>query len=56
MSWTYDHVADAIYVRSQVFGLDIDHTVEVAPGVMIDYGAGGEVLGVEVLSVGRCKV
>lgn len=50
MPWTYDHSADALYVY---FGdcreHRSDHQVDVAEGIVIDIGADGQALGVEIL-------
>lgn len=51
MRTSYDPEADAFYARFAPEGVGIDGTEEVAPGVMIDFGAEGDVVGIEVLNV-----
>lgn len=51
MKTTYDPEADAYYSRFVPDGVAIAETIEVAPGVMIDLDAAGEMVGIEVLSV-----
>jgi uncharacterized protein YuzE len=51
MRTTYDPEADAFYARFAPDGVSIAHTNEVAPGVMIDLDADGQMVGVEVMSV-----
>jgi uncharacterized protein YuzE len=51
MKTTYDRQADAFYARFAPDGIEIAKTREVAPGVMIDLDAKGDLVGVEVLSV-----
>jgi len=46
---TYDPEADALYVR--LAPRDAQDTREIAPGVMLDFDARGQVIGIEVLSV-----
>ena len=46
----YDPKADATML-SFAKGAKIDHTDEVAPGVLLDFAADGTVIGVEVLYV-----
>jgi len=48
---SYDPEADAFYARFAPEEAEIDETTEVAPGVMVDFDAAGEVVGVEVLRV-----
>lgn len=50
---SYDPQADAFSARFAPQGLTIADTREVAPGVMVDFDAYGDVIGVEVLSVSR---
>lgn len=50
-SHCYDPAADAFYARFAPQGLTIADTREVAPGVMVDFDASGDVVGIEVLSV-----
>lgn len=51
MRTTYDPEAGAFYVRFAPGGVAIEGTEEAAPGVMIDFDADGDVVGIEVLSV-----
>jgi uncharacterized protein YuzE len=48
---SYDPQADAFYARFAREGVEIAETREVAPGVMIDVDANGDLVGVEVVSV-----
>jgi uncharacterized protein YuzE len=49
MKTHFDPLADVLYVR--VSEKRIDHTQTVAPGVNLDIDAGGDLVGIEVLSV-----
>lgn len=49
----YDPEADAMFVWFGPEGVKSAETEEVAPGVMLDLDAGGEVIGVEVLYVSQ---
>ena len=51
MRTSYDPEADAFYARFAPDQTEIAETQEVAPGVMIDLDAKGDLVGVEVLSV-----
>jgi uncharacterized protein YuzE len=48
---TYDPEADALYVYLASRDAKALDTKEVAPGVMLDFDARGQVIGIEVLSV-----
>jgi uncharacterized protein YuzE len=48
---TYDREADALYVRFAPEDTTIQDTREVAPGILLDVGTNGAVVGIEVLSV-----
>jgi uncharacterized protein YuzE len=48
---SYDPEADTFYARFTPGGTAIAETREVAPGVMLDLDANGNLVGVEVLSV-----
>lgn len=48
---SYDPIADAFSAWFAPDTMIADHTDEVAPGVMIDYDALGNAIGVEVLGV-----
>ncbi len=49
---SYDPEADAFAAYFGPVGTTSVETREVAPGVLLDFDAGGNVIGVEVLSVG----
>ena len=51
MKIEFDQVADALYV--QLTEGEIEKTEEIKPGVILDYDANGNVLGVELLYVSR---
>ncbi len=51
MRTSYDPDADAFYARFAPEGTAVARTTEVAPGVMLDLDASGQVVGIEVLSV-----
>lgn len=51
MRTSYDPEADAFYARFAPDGVAIEGTDEVAPGVMVDFDADGDVVGIEVLNV-----
>ena len=51
MRTSFDPVADAFYTRFAPVDAAIGRTEEVAPGVMLDLDASGQLVGVEVLSV-----
>ncbi len=51
MRTSYDPQADAFYARFAPDGTAVAETTEVAPGVMIDLDEGGQMIGIEVLSV-----
>jgi uncharacterized protein YuzE len=51
MKTSYDPAADAFYARFAPDDIQIAETKEVAPGVMIDLDASGNMVGIEVLSV-----
>jgi uncharacterized protein YuzE len=51
MKTSYDPEADAYYARFVPDGVQVAETVEVAPGVMVDVDADGQMVGIEVLSV-----
>ncbi|WP_375460660.1 DUF2283 domain-containing protein [uncultured Enterovirga sp.] len=46
---TFDAEADAAY--AYVTGHPVDETEDVAPGIIVDYDADGQPVGVELLSV-----
>ncbi|MBV1800368.1 DUF2283 domain-containing protein [Siccirubricoccus sp. G192] len=48
---SYDPEADAAFVSFGPKGAQSTETVEVAPGILLDYDATGRVIGVEVLDV-----
>ena len=47
----FDQLADALYV--QLAEGEVDKTEEIKPGMILDYDANGNVLGVEVLYVSK---
>lgn len=51
MITTYDPEADAFYARFAPAETKVSETKEIAPGVMIDLDAAGQLIGVEVLSI-----
>jgi uncharacterized protein YuzE len=51
MRTSYDPEADAFYARFAPDDTEIAETKEVAPGVMVDLDASGQLVGIEVLSV-----
>jgi uncharacterized protein YuzE len=53
MRTSYDPEADAFMVRFAPKGAPIERTEEVAPGVLLDFDADGQVIGIEVLYVRR---
>jgi uncharacterized protein YuzE len=50
---TYDPEADAIGISFKPNGVEYVESAEVAPGMTLDYGADGRVIGVEILGVRR---
>jgi uncharacterized protein YuzE len=53
MRTSYDPEADAMFVWFGPEGVKSAETAEVAPGIMLDFDAKGEVVGVEILYVSR---
>jgi len=53
MRTSYDPEADAMFVWFGPEGVKSVETEEVAPGILLDYDDNGEVIGIEVLDVGR---
>ena len=51
MRTSYDPEADAMFVWFAPEGTKSSSTTEVAPGIMLDYDADGNVIGIEVLDV-----
>jgi len=51
MRTSYDPEADAMFVWFGTEGTESAETQEVAPGIMLDFDARGQVIGVEILSV-----
>jgi len=51
MRTSYDPEADAMFVWFGPEGAKSAETEEVAPGIMLDFDANGEVIGVEILYV-----
>ena len=48
---SYDPVADAMFIWLAPEGVQSVETREVSPGVMLDYDAGGRLIGIEVPDV-----
>lgn len=48
---SYSPEADAMFVRFASEGAKSVNTAEVAPGIVLDFDAAGNVIGIEVLSV-----
>lgn len=51
MKIEFDPIADAIYV--ELAEGDVDRTEEIKPGLILDYDAEGNVLGVELLYISK---
>lgn len=51
MKIEFDQIADALYV--QLRDGDVEKTEEIRPGMILDYDANGNVLGVEILYVSK---
>jgi len=51
MRMTVDEAADALYIRFDE--AKISESEEVSPGIILDYDAGGRVVGFEMLGVRR---
>lgn len=51
MKIEFDPIADALYL--ELADSEVDKTEEIKPGVMIDYDADGNIIGVEVLYVSK---
>ena len=51
MKIEFDQIADALYV--QLRDGDVEKTEEIRPGMILDYDANGDVLGVEILNVSK---
>lgn len=51
MKIEFDQIADALYV--QLRDGDVEKTEEIRPGMILDYDANGDVLGVEILYVSK---
>jgi uncharacterized protein YuzE len=51
MRTSYDPEADAMFVWFGPEGTKSGGTQEVAPGIMLDFDAGGKVIGIEILDV-----
>jgi uncharacterized protein YuzE len=51
MRTSYDPEADAMFIWFGPEGVKSAETAEVAPGIMLDFGPDGRVIGVEVLNV-----
>ena len=51
MKLEFDPVADAAYF--EISATDVDTTREIEPGIIADYDADGNLVGIEVLSVSK---
>ena len=51
MKIEFDQIADALYV--QLRDGEVENTEEIRPGMILDYDANGNVLGVEILYVSK---
>lgn len=51
MKIEFDPIADALYL--ELTASEVEKTEEIKPGVMIDYDADGNIIGVEVLYVSK---
>ena len=51
MKIEYDQQADAMYIRLRAG--DVAESEEVRPGVVLDFDAQGQVLGIEILDVSK---
>lgn len=51
MKIEFDPIADALYI--DLVDGEVEKTTEVSPGVMLDYDAAGNVLGIEMLYVSK---
>ena len=53
MRTEHDLQADALYIQLGPDGTKAEETREIAPGVMLDLDASGELIGIEITSVSR---
>jgi len=51
MKIEFDPIADALYL--ELSGSEVEKTEEIKPGVMMDYDADGNIVGVEVLYISK---
>lgn len=51
MKLEFDPIADALYL--EISDHDVEESEEIKPGVILDYDAAGNVVGIEVLSVSK---
>jgi len=51
MKIEFDPTADALYI--ELADGEVEKTTEVSPGIMLDYDASGNVLGIEMLYVSK---
>lgn len=51
MKLEFDPEADAVYL--ELSPAEVDRSEEIRPGVVVDYDSTGEVVGIEVLYVGK---
>ena len=54
MEFSFDKVADALYLRFSYE--EVESTEEIDEGLIIDYGKGGHIVGIEILSFSDRKL
>ena len=52
-NWDYDNTVNAMYVRTKQGLTTVKKTVEVKPGIFLDFDADGDIVGVEILDCKR---
>ena len=53
-SFTYDKVADALYIK--LSGKKIKESVEIGEGIIVDYGEDNSIVGIEILNYSKKKI
>lgn len=51
MKIEFDPIADALYI--ELADGDVERTEEIGPGVILDYDASGNVMGIEMLYISK---
>ncbi len=51
---TYDPAADTLYIRTK--DDEVDDSIEVGEGIIVDYNAKGEIIGFEILNFSKRKI